>query len=347
MKGLIFVIREIIIKLADRVDISADEAAVSMNEIMSGEATTSQIAAFLTALRMKGETLEEITGCARVMRDKADRVHLSKDAIDIVGTGGDGANTFNISTCSAFVVAASGLPVAKHGNRSASSKCGSADVFESLGVNITLTAEQAMECFSETNICFMFAPVYHKSMKYVGAARKEIGLRTIFNFLGPLANPAFAPYQLLGVCDEKLAEPLAGVLQNLGVKGALSVHSHDHLDEISISAPTTVVELKDGKISKYIIHPEDFGFGKSSIDDIRGGGSAENADIILKIFSGEKGAKRDIVVMNSGAALYIAGYVKSIKDGIKLAGETIDSGAAMRKLLDYKTATLRFLEGAS
>jgi anthranilate phosphoribosyltransferase len=339
-------IRDIIIKLADRIDISADEAAISMNEIMSGEATTSQIAAFLTALRMKGETLEEITGCARVMRDKAEKVCLSKDAIDIVGTGGDGANTFNISTCSAFVAAAAGLPVAKHGNRSASSKCGSADVLESLGVNITLTAEQAMECFNQTNICFMFAPVFHKSMKYVAPARKEIGLRTIFNFLGPLANPAFAPYQLLGVCDEKLVEPLAGVLLNLGVKGVLSVHSHDHLDEISISAPTTVVEVKDGKLSKYIIHPEDFGFDKSTIDDIRGGGAEENANIVGRIFSGEKGAKRDIVLMNSGAALYIAGKVNSIMDGIKLAGETLDSGAAMNKLTEYINATQKFLEAA-
>ena len=296
-------------------------------------------ALFLAALRMKGETIEEIRGCAQVMREKAERVILPVEALDIVGTGGDGANTFNISTCSAFVIAAAGVPVAKHGNRSVSSKCGSADVLENLGGSISLAPAQAVECFKQTGICFMFAPVYHKSMKHAAGPRKELGQRTIFNLLGPLANPAQAAYQLLGVCDEKMVEPLARVLLGLGIKNAMAVCSHDKLDEISVSAPTTVCEVRDGRVSGYIIHPGQFGIPLARLEDVVGGDAQENAEIIRQIFAGETGPKRDIVVLNSGAALYVAGFARTMREGIVLAAEAIDSGAAARKLADYVTVS--------
>lgn len=340
-------IKDAIAKLIAFQDITAEEAAASMNEIMNGEATTAQIGAFLAAMRMKGETTEEIIGCARVMREKAEHVILSSDAIDIVGTGGDGANTFNISTCSAFVVAAAGVPVAKHGGRSVSSRCGAADVLENLGAYITLTKEQAAECFRRAGLCFMFAPAYHKSMKHAAGPRKELGLRTIFNILGPLANPASAQYQLLGVCEEKLVEPLARVLMNLGVKSAMSVHSHDNLDEISVSAPTTVCEVRGGRITGYILHPGQFGITPSKLDDIRGGDAALNAQILLAILKGQKGPRRDIVLINSGAALYIAGKARTLKEGLALSADAIDSGAALNKLELYKFASSSVAEAVS
>lgn len=340
-------IKEAIAKLIAYQNITSEEAAASMNEIMNGEATTAQIGAFLAAMRMKGETTEEIIGCARVMREKAEHVALSRDAIDIVGTGGDGSNSFNISTTSAFIVAAAGVPVAKHGGRSVSSRCGAADVLENLGANITLTKEQAAECFDKAGLCFMFAPAYHKSMKHAAGPRKELGLRTIFNILGPLANPAAAQYQLLGVCEEKLVEPLARVLMSLGIKSAMSVHSHDNLDEISVSAPTTVCEVRGGRITGYILHPAQFGIVPSSLEDIRGGDAALNAQILLAILNGQKGPKRDISLINSGAALYVAGRARTLKEGLSLAAEAVDSGAALKKLELYKSVSNSVAEASA
>ncbi len=331
-------IKEAITKLTNFEDITFMEASEAMTEIMSGQASPAQLSAFLIALRMKGETIDEISGCAQVMREKAAKVELgSDDAIDIVGTGGDGANTINISTCSAFVVAAAGVPVAKHGNRSVSSRCGSADVLESLGVNINLLPAEAVECFHKTGLCFMFAPTYHTSMKYAAGPRKELGLRTIFNILGPLANPARVRNQLLGVCDEKLVEPLTRTLANLGVKNAMTVSSQDGLDEISISAPTTVCELRDGRLTGYIIHPYQFGIKQCSLDEIKGGDVEENAEIMKGILSGTlTGPKRDVVLLNSGAALYVAGKAQTIKEGLRLATLAIDTGSAWQKLEDYR-----------
>lgn len=341
-------IREVIAKLANFENITAEEAASAMNEIMNGEATQAQIGAFLIALRVKGETIEEITGCAKVMREKADNVGInSEEAIDIVGTGGDCANTFNISTCSAFVVAASGVPVAKHGNRSVSSRCGSADVLEALGTNITLSPSNAAECLKRTNICFMFAQSYHKSMKYVAGPRKELGLRTIFNILGPLANPARVQNQVLGVCDEQMLEPLTKALAGLGVRNIMTVNSQEGLDEISVSAPTNVCEYRKGKFSRYVISPQDYGINPGSLDDVRGGDAVENAEIIRNILEGKlKDAKRDIVLINSGAALYIAGNAQSIKEGIKKAADAIDNGSASRKLEEYRKLSNRMREMA-
>ncbi|MFZ5975675.1 MAG: anthranilate phosphoribosyltransferase [Bacillota bacterium] len=337
-------IKEALAKLIQFYDITTEEAAACMNEIMEGNATPAQIAAFITALRMKGETVEEITGCARVMREKASRVHLPKDAMDVVGTGGDGANTFNVSTCSAFIVAAAGMPVAKHGNRAVSSRCGSADVLESLGTNITLLPAQALACFEKTGLCFMFAPGYHASMKHAAGPRKELGIRTVFNLLGPLSNPAFVPYMLLGVCSEKLVEPLARVLLGLGIRRALSVYGQDGLDEISVSAPTAVCEVANGTVKNYVIEPSQFGFAPASLDDVRGGSAGENAKDILSVLSGKKGPKRDIVLMNAGAALYAAEKAASIEEGIALAAQAVDAGAAMEKLDVYRRVSQSLAE---
>ena len=331
-------IKQAIAKLTNFEDISFTEAAETMTEVMSGQATEAQLSAFLIALRMKGETIDEIAGCAKVMREKAEKVELGNaEALDIVGTGGDGANTFNISTCSAFIVAAAGVPVAKHGNRSVSSRCGSADVLEALGTNISLLPSAAADCFNQTDLCFMFAPAYHKSMRYAAGPRKELGLRTVFNILGPLINPAQVRNQILGVCDEKLVEPLTRVLASLGVKNALTVNSHDGLDEISVSAPTTVCELRDGRLTGYIIHPYQFGLQLCNLDELRGGDADENAEIIKGILSAKlTGPKRDVVLLNSGAALYIAGKAQTIKEGMRLATAAIDTGAAWKKLEDYR-----------
>ena len=332
-------IRESIKKLANLENLSEAEAMSAMEEIMSGGATDAQISAFITALNMKGETVDEICGLALVMGRRVDAVNLSREAVDIVGTGGDGIGTFNISTCAAFVTAAAGMPVAKHGNRSVSSKCGSADVLEALGVNISLNPEQVEKCFEKTDICFMFAPCFHKSMKHAAGPRKEIGVRTVFNLLGPLTSPARAPYRLLGVYDEKLAEPLVKVLVRLGIKGVLAVCGHDGLDEISISGPTTVCEAKDGKIIGYILHPERLGMKTYPLQEVIGGDAQQNAEIILNVLKGEKGARRDIVLINTAAALYAANFASTLKEGVRLASQAIDSGAALKKLNDFKEAT--------
>ncbi len=328
--------KTIIEKLINFKDLTKEEASFAMNEIMEGKVNPSQISAFLISLRMKGEKIDEILGCATVMREKAEKVNFIGDSIDIVGTGGDCRNTFNISTCCAIVVSACGVPVAKHGNRSVSSKCGSADVLECLGTNINLNKEQAEICLKQAGICFMFAPNFHKSMKFVAPTRKELGIRTIFNILGPLSNPAHSPYMLLGVYDINLLEPFANVLKGLGVKGAMVVHSEDGLDEISISANTNVCELKNGEIKRYVISPLDFSIPISPIEQIKGADASKNSEIILSILKGEKGAKRDIVLFNSGAALYIAKKANSIQQGIEIAKEVIDSGKAIKKLEEYK-----------
>ena len=328
-------IREAILKLAKKEDIGYDMAKEVMNEIMSDQASEVQKSAYLTALSMKGETIEEITASAEEMRNHCIRLLHEMNVLEIVGTGGDGANSFNISTTSSIVIASGGVPVAKHGNRAASSKSGAADVLEALGVNITVPPEQSAKMLEKIGICFLFAQNYHIAMKYVGPVRKELGIRTIFNILGPLANPAGANMELMGVYDEELVEPLARVLFNLGVKNAMVVYGQDKLDEISMSAPTTVCEIKDGVFNNYVIQPEDFGYSRCKKEDLEGGTPAENAEITRAILIGEKGPKRDAVALNSGAALYIAGKAATIQEGVKMAEELIDSGKAMEKLEEF------------
>ena len=333
-------IKAAIEKISNKADLTYDEAYNVMNEIMSGETTPTQNAAFLAALATKStraETTEEIAGCAAAMRDHATKVETDMELFEIVGTGGDGAHSFNISTTSALVAAAGGMKVAKHGNRAASSQCGTADCLEALDVNIQQSPERCIELLSEVGMCFFFAQKYHTSMKYVGAIRKELGFRTVFNILGPLTNPGSPTMQLLGVYDEYLVTPLAQVLINLGVKHGMVVYGQDKLDEISMSAPTTVCEIRDGWFKSYVITPEEFGFERCTKDDLKGGTPEENAKITLAILNGEKGAKRNAVLMNAGAALYIGGKADSIKDGIALAAEIIDSGKALetlRKLIE-------------
>jgi len=320
-------------KIIDAVDLEAKEAEDAMDQIMNGNATPAQIGSFLTALRMKGETIDEITGFARSMRKKASRISSEK-ALDIVGTGGDMANTFNISTTAAFVAAGAGVTVAKHGNRGVSSSSGSADLLEALGVNIDCSPAEAQECLNTDSLTFLFAPCFHKTMKHAAAPRKEIGVRSVFNILGPLANPASAEYMLLGVYDEKLMEVMAHVLINLGIAGALIVHGCDGLDEISTTGPTKICEIDGGKLIKYEIFPESYGFNRAQKSDLKGGSPQENAKTTLAILSGEKGPKRDIVVLNAAAAIYAARKVNSIEEGILLAEESIDSGRAVGKLRD-------------
>lgn len=331
-------IKEAISKAVNGKNLTYDEAKEVMNEIMSGNAAPSQIAAFLTAMHIKGETVEEITACAEVMRKFALRVNHEADVLEIVGTGGDKANTFNISTLSAIVVSAAGTPVAKHGNRAASSKCGTADCLEALGVKLNIDPEKNSEILKSTGMCFMFAQKYHTAMKYVGPVRKEIGIPTIFNILGPLTNPAYNTLQLLGVYKEELLEPLAKVLYNLGVKRAMAVYGQDCLDEISMSAPTSVCEIVDGKLTKYEITPEQYGLRRCSKEDLSGGTPEENAAIALEILNGTKGPKRDAVLINSGAALHIAKQIP-IEEGIKMAAEIIDSGKALEQLNKFIKAT--------
>ena len=328
-------IKEAIVKIVNKEDLTYDEAYAVINEIMSGETTPTQNAAFLSALSTKStkaETIDEIAGCAAAMRDKATKVDTGFDVFEIVGTGGDNANSFNISTTSALVAAAGGMKVAKHGNRAASSLCGTADCLEALGVNIQQEPEKCIELLDEAGMCFFFAQKYHSSMKYVGPIRKELGFRTVFNILGPLTNPSSPKMQLLGVYDEYLVEPLAKVLISLGVKRGMVVYGMDKLDEISLSAPTKVCEFKDGWFKSYVITPEEFGFERCTKDDLKGGTPEENAEITKAILNGEKGHKRNAVLMNAGAALYIGGKADSFKDGIKLAGEIIDSGKAIETL---------------
>lgn len=328
-------IKEAIVKIVNKEDLSYDEAYAVMNEIMSGETTPTQNAAFLSALSTKSaraETTDEIAGCAAAMRDHATKVETGMEVFEIVGTGGDNAHSFNISTTSGLVIASGGMKVAKHGNRAASSKCGTADCLEALGVNIEQSPEQCVRLLEEVGMCFFFAQKYHASMKYVGAIRKELGFRTVFNILGPLTNPGSPKIQLLGVYDEYLIEPLAQVLMNLGVRRGMVVYGKDKLDEISMSAPTSVCEFKDGWFKSYEIAPEDFGFERCTKADLVGGMPQENAAITREILSGQKGHKRNAVLMNAGAGLYLGGKAESMKDGVALAAELIDSGKAMATL---------------
>ncbi|SCX11009.1 anthranilate phosphoribosyltransferase [Lachnospiraceae bacterium YSD2013] len=328
-------IKEAIVKIVNKEDLTYDEAYSVMNEIMSGETTPTQNAAFLASLSTKSaraETTDEIAGCAAAMRDHATKVETGMDIFEIVGTGGDNAQSFNISTTSAIVAAAGGVKVAKHGNRAASSKCGTADCLEALGANINQSPKRCVELLKEAGMCFFFAQKYHTSMKYVGAIRKELGFRTVFNILGPLTNPGSPKMQLLGVYDEYLVEPLAQVLVSLGVKRGMVVYGMDKLDEISLSAPTKVCEIRDGWFKAYTITPEDFGLTRCTKADLVGGTPAENAQITIDILNGAKGPKRDAVLMNAGASLYIAGKAESFKDGIALAASLIDSGKATETL---------------
>ena len=333
-------IKEAIIKLSKKQDLAYAEAEAVMDEIMSGQATPVQMSAYLTALALKGETIDEITASAAGMRAHCIKLLHNLDVLEIVGTGGDGSNSFNISTTSSLVIAAGGVPVAKHGNRAASSKSGAADVLEALGVKITLTPERSAEILKKINICFLFAQNYHIAMKYVAPIRKELGIRTVFNILGPLSNPAGANMELMGVYDQSLVEPLAQVMANLGVNRGMVVYGQDSLDEISMCAPTSVCEIKDGKFTSYEITPEQFGYERCEKGALTGGTPAENAEITKAILKGEeKGPKRQAVCLNAGAALYIAGKAAYIEEGVKLAESLIDSGAALKKLGEFVEET--------
>ena len=326
-------IKEAIIKLSKRQDLTYEEAEQVMNEIMENTASDVQKAAYLTALSMKGETIDEITASAAAMRAHGEKLLHNMDVLEIVGTGGDGSNSFNISTTSALVIASGGVPVAKHGNRAASSRSGAADVLEALGVKIDITPKQSKQLLTDINICFLFAQKYHFAMKYVGPVRKELGIRTIFNILGPLSNPAGANMELMGVYDEELVEPLAQVMAKLGVKRGMVVFGQDRLDEISMSAPTSVCEIRDGWFQSYEITPEQFGYKRCTKDDLTGGTPEENAAITRSILTGEeKGPKRQAVCLNAGAAFYITGKTETMEDGVRLAEQLIDEGAALKKL---------------
>lgn len=328
-------IKEAIVKIVNKQDLTYDEAYTVMNEIMGGETTPTQNAAFLSALSTKSaraETISEIAGCAAAMRAHATKVETGMELFEIVGTGGDNAHSFNISTTSALVAAAGGLKVAKHGNRAASSKCGTADCLEALGVNIQQNPEKCIELLNEVGMCFFFAQKYHTSMRYVGSIRKELGFRTVFNILGPLTNPGSPSMQLLGVYDSYLVEPLAQILNQLGVRRGMVVYGQDKLDEISMSAPTTICEIKDSWFKSYVITPEEFGLERCEKSALVGGTPEENAKITLAILNGEKGHKRDAILMNAGASLYIGGKADTLKEGITLAAELIDSGKALKTL---------------
>ena len=324
-------------KLIDRQNLQYDEAAAVMDEIMSGRTAPVQIAAFLAALAVKGESVEEITACAAGMRAHAQQVPHNLELLEIVGTGGDGAQTLNISTTAALIIAAGGVRVAKHGNRAASSRSGSADCLEALGVNIHQSAERAVELLETIGICFFFAQQYHTAMKHVAPVRREMGVRTVFNILGPLTNPAAASLQVLGVFAESLVEPLAKVLNNLGVQRGMVVYGQDKLDEISLSAPTTVCEFANGIFHTYVIQPQDFGFTPCEKADLAGGTPQENATITWAILSGAKGPKRDAVVINAAAGLYIGGKAATLAEGVMLAAQLIEEGEAMRKLEEFIT----------
>lgn len=329
-------IKEAISKVVDGVHLTREEMITCMNEIMTGEATQAQIGSFITALRLKGETVEEITGAAIVMREKATRINvdgeLKENIVDTCGTGGSGINTFNISTASAFVVSGAGLRVAKHGNRGVSSPCGSADVMKALGVNIDIEPKKVKECIERIGIGFLYAPSFHSAMKFAIGPRREIGIRTIFNILGPLTNPANASCQVLGVYDEVLTDKLANVLNNLGSKRAFVVHGMDKLDEITITDKTKVSELKDKKVTSYYINPEDFGIKRAKLLDIKGGTIEENAGIIKKVLEGERGPRQDVVLLNASSALVACGMAKDFKKGVEIALFSIESGKAKEKL---------------
>ena len=336
-------IKEAIEKIVRKEDLTYDEAYAVMNEIMSGETSATQNAAFLAALSTKSakaETIDEIAGCAAAMRDHATPVpHPGMEVLEIVGTGGDRSNTFNISTTAALVVASAGVKVAKHGNRAASSKSGTADCQEALGVNLQQSPEKALQLLDEVGMCFFFAQMYHASMKYVGSIRRELGFRTVFNILGPLTNPARPEYFLLGVYDEYLVEPIAKVLDAMGVKRALVVYGSDRMDEVSASAPTVACELRDGYYRTSRIAPEDFGLERCRKEDLLGGTPQENAAITRAVLAGEAGPKRNVVLLNAGAALFAAGAVSDIDEGVKLAAHQIDSGAALETLDAYIRAS--------
>ena len=330
-------IKEAILKLSKKENLKYEEAKAVMNEIMSGEATAVQMSSYLTALSMKGETIDEITGSAAGMRENCIKLLHNLEVLEIVGTGGDNSNSFNISTASAIVIAAGGVAVAKHGNRASSSKCGAADVLEELGININISPEKSRELLSKINICFLFAQNYHIAMKYVAPVRKELGIRTVFNILGPLSNPAGANIELMGVYDSSLVEPLAKVMQNLGVKRGMVVYGTDKIDEISMSSETKVCEILDKEnLKSYTISPKDFGYDFYDKKELEGGDKKENAEIIRNIFSlKDKGAKRKAVCMNAGAGFYIAGKVQNIKDGVQMAENLIDEKKALEKLEDF------------
>ena len=333
-------IKEAIIKLSKKEDIGYEMAKAVMNEIMDGVTSEVQKSAYLTALSMKGETIEEITGSAEAMRDHSLKLHADRPTLEIVGTGGDNANSFNISTTSAMVIAAAGVPVTKHGNRAASSKSGAADCLEALGANITTSPEKSIEVLNEAGICFLFAQKYHSAMKYVGPIRKELGIRTIFNILGPLTNPACPSMIVLGVYDESLLEPLAKVLSNLGIQRGLVVFGREKLDEISAVGETAICEIDHGTFKKYVITPEDMGLEHCGQKDLLGGTPAENAEITKAVLCGaEKGGKRTAVLMNAGAALYVAGKANSLKEGVELAAKTIDDGDAYKKMEEFVALT--------
>ncbi|MCR4962388.1 MAG: anthranilate phosphoribosyltransferase [Firmicutes bacterium] len=337
-------IKEAIVKIVNKGDLTYDEAYTVMNEIMSGKTTVTQNAAFLAALSTKSaraETTDEIAGCAAAMRAHATKVETDMELFEIVGTGGDNAHSFNISTTSALIAAAGGVKVAKHGNRAASSLCGTADCLEALGVNIQQDPEKCVRLLREVGICFFFAQKYHTSMKYVGAIRKELGFRTVFNILGPLTNPGSPSMQLLGVYDDYLVEPLAQVLVNLGVKRGMVVYGMDKLDEISVSAPTKICEIRDGWFKSFTIAPEDFGLARCDKEELKGGTPEENAGITRALLQGEKGPRRNAVLMNAGAALYIGGKAANMKEGISLAAGLIDSGKALETLERFIEASNR------
>ena len=325
-------INEAIIKLAAKEDLSYEMAMGAMDEIMGGKATPVQMSAFLTAMSMKGETIEEITACAAGMRKHCIRLLNDQELLEIVGTGGDRSNSFNISTTASILVSAAGVPVAKHGNRAASSKSGAADCLEALGVKISLPPERSREILEKINLCFLFAQNYHLSMKYVAPVRKELGIRTIFNILGPLTNPAGASMQLMGVYEEALVEPMAKVLMNLGVKKGMVVYGQDCLDEISLSAPTTIGEFRNGTYKKYVIAPEDYGFQRCRREDVQGGTPAENAAITRTVLNGEKGPKRNAVVLNAAAGLVIGQDGIDLREAIHEMEKIIDSGKAAEQL---------------
>lgn len=326
-------IREAIARLLEKRGLTAQEAEEVMGEIMHGEATPAQIAGYLTALRMKGETVEEIVGSARAMKAHALRVEVGReDLVDTCGTGGDGAQTFNISTTAALVVAGAGLPVAKHGNRSASSRCGSADLLEALGVRIDLGPQEVARCIGEVGMGFLFAPHFHPAMKHAAPVRRELGVRTIFNILGPLVNPASPAVQLLGVFNQELTAPLAQVLSHLGTRRALVVHSSDGLDELSTTGPNRISELEGGRVRTYSQDPLELGLPRASLQDLLGGGVEENCRITLAVLEGARGPRRDVVLLNAGAVLYAAGKASDLKEGLALAAQAIDSGSARRKL---------------
>ncbi len=335
-------INDAIKKLVERVDLEENEVALIFEQMMNGEITDSQIAAFLVALRIKGETIPEITGASRIMLDKATKInHKFENAVDLCGTGGDNHGTFNVSTTASFVVAGAGIPVAKHGNRSVSSPVGSADVLEALGVNINLDVKESEKCFNEVGLAFLFAPVYHPAMKNVAMPRKEIGIRTIFNLLGPILNPALVKRQVMGVYAESLIEPIAKVLRNLGSEHAMVVHGSDSMDEITVTGPTSIAELRDGIVKTYQFDPSQIGIPKYKLDELKGGkNSTENAELVVSILKGEKeGAMRDITLLNAAAAISVSGKSSDFKEAVDIANESIESGKALKKLEELKEFT--------